>query len=76
MAYNGWENYETWNVALWFGNDEGLYHAYRNGRPHTAETAEALARKCFPNGTPDFGGQPKRYDMVDWAEIAEAWNEA
>jgi len=25
MAYNGWKTYETWNVALWLGNDEGLY---------------------------------------------------
>lgn len=22
MAYNGWHNYETWNVALWLGNEE------------------------------------------------------
>jgi len=25
VSYNGWENYETWNVALWIGNDYGFY---------------------------------------------------
>jgi len=28
-SYNGWENYETWNVALWIQNDEGLYNLAR-----------------------------------------------
>jgi hypothetical protein len=24
-TYNGWKNYETWNVILWLDNDEGFY---------------------------------------------------
>lgn len=23
--YQGWKNYQTWNVALWINNDEGYY---------------------------------------------------
>ena len=29
QTYNGWENYETWNVALWIQNDQGLYDIAR-----------------------------------------------
>ena len=25
MSYNGWSNYETWNVALWLDNEPSTY---------------------------------------------------
>jgi len=34
QSYNGWSNYETWNVALWLQNDEGLYEMARMYKEH------------------------------------------
>jgi hypothetical protein len=71
MSYNGWSNWETWNVNLWAMNEEPAYRAVCAGRPYTADSAETLARELFPDGTPDGADLGE----VNWDEIARGWNE-
>lgn len=61
MTYNGWKNWETWNVVLWIGNDEGLYN---------------LARECgsysrFVESLKEVGGEIA-YQTPDGV----AWNDS
>lgn len=78
MSYNGWKNWETWNVALWCGSEEGIYRDRMRQEPRTAEECEDFVREYFPAGTPDM--ERREIDpfdhnevRVDWQEIAEHW---
>jgi hypothetical protein len=54
--YNGHRSWNAWNVALWLGNDEGLYHAaraaWRRGKANAARAARLLMQD-LPERTPD-----------------------
>ena len=51
MEYNGYTNYETWNVCLWIGNDEGLYNLSKSCANYD-EFCDLL-RDCGTLETPD-----------------------
>jgi len=83
--YNGWRNWATWNVALWLGNDEGIYHAAvelakakqkdKIGKV-TAMAARHFVLNVFPDGTPNMRQiQGRKYSDVDFKAIADAINE-
>lgn len=81
--YNGWTNWETWQILLWASNDQHLYNL-------TTEFVEWASRftafdyKCkkffydmFPDGTPDMDCV-EDMEAVNWKEIAqhlEEWND-
>jgi hypothetical protein len=50
--YNGWSNYQTWNVMLWLDNDQGSYYAIR-------DQAEYYLENSFTEESP-------KWRLADW----------
>ena len=85
-SYNGWKNYETWNVALWIDNDQGSYNEARDitrslgdkDAPH--KLADGL-KDWIGEMAPDLGASlfsdllGAALSEVDWFEIAKHYIE-
>lgn len=79
-TYEGWTNWETWNVALWVDNEFKFYTAktallrelQEDGQSVTADHVWEFVRQNMNGLTPDV----KRNQMskVNYGEIAESWN--
>ena len=50
--FQGWANWETWNVALWIGNDESLYAAAKDCKGSYSKLIGILW-DCGSRETPD-----------------------
>lgn len=73
-TYNGYKNYETWNVSLWLGNDESYYNITKNMKAN--ELKEYVTSQFIMKGR-KFGDLTKKIELnrVDWQEIAESLGE-
>jgi hypothetical protein len=76
-TYNGYTNYETWNVMLWLYNDESIYTELRSSlQPYRGcgietEDVAYVVRRIFHDGetsaTPD--GVWLDDKRIDWRQI-------
>ena len=73
MSYNGYSNYETWNINSWCCNTESI-----NRMRKSFKTPWSIKRVCdfinifYPNGTPDMSNE--QLEKINWEEIVNKWN--
>ena len=81
MSYNGWPNYETWNVSLWINNEPSTY--YELCATLESDDNDYTAGKTIRNMVEDMNPLADDASMfsdlisaalneVDWEEIARA----
>ena len=61
-TFNGWANWETWNVALWLQNDEFIYHH--------AKANQNLGYKDWARRYRDETGEFETPDGAQWLSSA------
>jgi hypothetical protein len=78
MSYNGWTNYETWNVKLWLDNDGTTPDS---SWPRDIYGLSEYLKDMIWEQAPDLGASmfsdllTAALQEVEWREIAEAYLE-
>ena len=67
----GWTNRATWNVSLWFRNDEYVSAMVDSLKMTDASQYENFCRYIWKEATPDGDS----LDDVNWEEIASWWGQ-
>ncbi len=84
-TYNGWTNYETWNVALWLDNDQGTHEQCHDMAKDARSESDLAAqlKDMVHEWAPDLGASlfsdllSAALGEVDWREIAgHYWEDA
>lgn len=83
--YNGYTNYETWLVALWYGESPEWMKEYyiKHGASDTADRFKEDVEEWANASYNDILDGASLYadllntaiGMVDWYEIVEAWSQ-
>ncbi len=70
-TYNGFENWETWNVNLWLNNDEVMYKHLQVLKNSSDLKTYVLHKFATDNKFGDLDKQSE-VDRVNFQEIMEA----
>lgn len=81
-TYNGWANYETWNVVLWLFNDESIHDNLYDGlKPYFRSgmgmgDLKYVVRRCFYNPEDNTSATPDGVWLddkrIDWSAVKKA----
>lgn len=81
--YNGWTNWETWNLKLWLDNEEPVYNQVlllANTYPDQMDFIERLKEFVESIWFPELPAGPMADAVnsylctVDWYEITESYH--
>ena len=75
-TYNGWKNYETWNVSLWINNDQGDQEAAIDVIREGMQGSDWDSRGTYSAESEQ--GKQERASQIRWASRAleEWWTDA